>query len=137
MRRHRCSVTLCHLLLLLLFCSALLGCGKPEPPPVATFKTTGRVTYNNGDPVAGAIVQFISAKNSSLNMSAQTDADGTFVLVTLFGNENLDGAIEGRCNAMITLPITSPIPQTIAMPKPYDITMGDNHFDIQLKVKAP
>lgn len=123
------------LVFLCIFMLSLASCQRPTPPVVVTYKTTGAVTYTDGTPVAKAIVQFASEANPGLNMSATTNEDGTFELKTLHENDNLDGAIAGPCSVMVTLPITGPIPTTLNLKKKYEITEGDNHFDIKLDVK--
>ena len=109
------------------------GCSEP-PPPITTHAVTGRVTYKNGQPMAGGIVEFRSQRDQTLNMSAFTEDDGTFNLVTIVNNQNAAGAIEGPFRVSVTLPIVEPIPTTIDLSEPYVVETGDNHFEIQLEV---
>lgn len=114
--------------------ATLVGCSKPKPPPVATFKTTGVVTYKDGTVAPRCIVQFAPESEPGLNISAITEEDGSFELTTLYGNDNLVGAVAGPCSVMVTLPIVGPIPKTLKLKKTYEITEGDNHFEIKLTV---
>ena len=132
--RHRLSRALCPsrvLLTVFLLTALASGCSEP-PPPIATHAVTGRITYKNGEPMAGGIVEFRSKHDQTLNMSAFTEEDGSFSLVTIYKNQNVSGAIEGPCQVTITLPIVEPIPTSFELPDPYVVEAGDNHFEIQL-----
>lgn len=58
-------------------CAAAVGCGPSAPPlhPVA-----GKVTFKDGRPVAGAVVEFAAADGSGAR--GKTDAAGRFELST-------------------------------------------------------
>jgi len=112
-----------------------VGCGGPKPPAIDTFETTGVITYKDGTPAAGCIVQFSSESSPGLNMSAVSEEDGSFALVTLHENDNLPGAVAGPCRVSITLPIVNPIPTIFDLKKVYEIKEAeDNHFEITLGV---
>lgn len=136
--RRSATARVFHPIWLLLLLSLTVGCSKPGPPPVPTYKTTGTVTWKDGSAVQRCIVQFAAASDRSLNISAITDEQGAFELKTLYGNDNLEGAVEGPCTVRITLPIVSADPPTtVQMKKPYEITKGDNHFEIKLGMNQP
>jgi len=109
------------------------GCGRGDtgPPPPPTYTVTGKVVYEDGQPVAKALVQFISEQQEARNMSAGTAEDGSFSLITSHGNAALSGAIAGPCRVQITPPFaTSPAtgPRTVTLPGPYHIRPEANHF---------
>ncbi len=113
---------------------AIAGCGgtEAEPPP-PTFVVTGRVLDRDGQPLTGGIIQFVSKRDGTLNMSSIINPDGTFELTTIAGNENLAGAIEGPCQVMVTLPIVGgQPPEIIILPKEYEIGTSTNEFEIRL-----
>jgi len=118
------------------------GCGgssTPAPPP-PTYAVTGTVLYQGGQPLPGGIIQFLSKRDPTLNMSSIIQPDGSFKLVTIHLNDNLQGAIEGECQVMVTLPIGAtpdPRPEIILLPTPYHIGREQNHFVIQLDRPAP
>jgi hypothetical protein len=72
----------------------LAGCGG-GPRPV---KVSGTVTLN-GQPVEGAMVQFVPVKDDGRPATGITNADGGFSLTTV---ENLDGAMPGTYKVVIT-----------------------------------
>jgi hypothetical protein len=71
----------------------LIGCGGPRP-----VKVSGTVTLN-GEPIEGAMVQFVPAKEGGRPATAVTAADGGFSLTTI---ENHDGALPGDYKVVIT-----------------------------------
>lgn len=58
-------------------CAAPLGCGPSGP---ALHPVAGRVTFKDGRPVAGAVVEF--AADGGTGARGRTDADGRFELST-------------------------------------------------------
>jgi len=120
---------LCYCILL-----AVVGCGgtEAEPPP-PTFVVTGKVIDRDGQPLTGGIIQFVSKRDGTLNMSSIIQPDGTFELTTIAGNENLAGAIEGPCQVMVTRPIVGgQPPEIIILSKDYEIGTSANEFEIKL-----
>jgi hypothetical protein len=71
----------------------LIGCGGTGP-----VKVSGTVTLN-GEPVEGALVQFVPAKDGGRPATAVTGPDGGFSLTTI---ENQDGALPGDYKVVIT-----------------------------------
>jgi hypothetical protein len=71
----------------------ILGCGGPRP-----VKVSGTVTLN-GQPVEGAMVQFVPVKDGGRPATGLTTADGGFNLTTI---ENHDGALPGDYKVVIT-----------------------------------
>jgi hypothetical protein len=106
------------------------GCAKDyDPPPPLTFAVSGQVRDAAGAPLARALVQFVSRRQPSLNMSTVTEADGTFTITTICGNHLLNGAIEGPCRVLITPPFTVPPgPQTVTLPTLCEVHARKNHF---------
>jgi hypothetical protein len=87
------------LVLALVCLSGLLvsGCGgSGGPPPPKTYPVSGLVSYKGGPALPGGVIQFQSESGSTLTTMGDIGPDGTFELVTLFQNERLKGAVEGR-----------------------------------------
>lgn len=118
------------LLAVALFCS---GCGRRQndTPPPPTFSVTGEVRSENGQPAGKVLVQFVSERNPSLNMSGVTADDGTFTLKTSHGNQSLSGGIEGPCRVMLTPPFSA-VPKTIQLPDVYHVKAEANRFVLKL-----
>lgn len=99
---------------------------------------TGTVTFRNGDPVPAGTIDFRSKKDQRLSMNGEILADGSFEISTLHENQNLAGAVEGPCSAIVTVMIPgNPIPVIVELPDTYEVQPGDNEFNIQLKLPAP
>lgn len=82
---------------------ALLGCGGKTGGPT-TYPVTGVVTQN-GQPVAGAVVQFMpTAADSTASAQAQTADDGTFTVEVTFdmGKTTQPGLPAGDYKVTIT-----------------------------------
>jgi hypothetical protein len=59
--------------------------------------------------------------------------DGTFQLQTIHQNESLEGAIEGPCEVLVTLPFQEgQIPDVLVLKETYTIQPKDNYFDIRV-----
>jgi hypothetical protein len=71
----------------------LVGCGGSRP-----VKVSGTVTLR-GQPVEGAMVQFVPVKEGGRPATGTTRADGGFNLTTI---ENQDGALPGEYKVVIT-----------------------------------
>lgn len=108
----------CGLLLTCLLISS--GCGKKTAPPEFAkdlLPVTGTVTLK-GQPLGGAVVQFLTLPNSTGGEMAEamTDADGSFVLSTRIANASANdrqGALPGEyivTVSCITMPDGSPLP---------------------------
>lgn len=97
--------------LLLLAGLLCCGCGRDAgPPPPPAYTVAGTLLYDDGSPVAKALVQFVLKSNPSLNISGVTADDGTFALKTSYGNHTLSGTIEGPCHVKIVPPCSFPPP---------------------------
>lgn len=86
-----------------LLAAAALGCGGESPGPT-TYPVTGVVTQN-GQPVAGAVIQFTpTAADSTASAQAQTAADGTFTVEITFdkGRTTQPGLPAGDYKVTIT-----------------------------------
>jgi hypothetical protein len=116
-----------------LFVILTSGCTNNASAPPPTFSVTGKVFDANEKPLTGGIIQFISQENPTLNMSAMIAADGTYELTTIHGNENLPGAIAGKCQVLVTPPFSGgEVPQTITLPEPVTVGPRINAIDIHL-----
>ncbi len=130
-RHTRSAAVSCAAVLLI---AHILGCADPQSPPPPTFSVTGEVIGSDGEPLPGGIIQFISRADPARNMSSMIKYDGTFDLVTMHGNQNLAGAIEGPCTVLVTLPIVGgDVPQTITLPEPLVIEPHENHLVVDLR----
>lgn len=115
----------------------LAGCEEP-PPALETHSVTGKVTFSNGEPVQSGTIDFRSKRDQRLSMNAEILEDGTFQLATLHENQNLPGAVEGPCSAIVTVFLPgNPIPAIVDVPETFDVKPGGNEFHIQLKLPAP
>jgi hypothetical protein len=115
---------------LALLVAATTGCnGTPKgPPPPPTFSVTGEVRQADGQPVAKGLVQFLPEHGPSKNISAPIK-DGTFTLVTAFGNQTLAGTEEGRYRVTIIPAFDAHgAPVVVKLPDVYEIKKQDNHF---------
>lgn len=122
---------------LLIAVGACSGCGESTPPAPPTYAATGVVTWKNGTPLSGGIIQFVSQRDSTLNMSSPIGSNGRFALQTIVGNSNLPGAIEGPCQVLVTLPFAGVAePTVIVLPQPYEITPQANEINIALDRNA-
>jgi len=109
------------------------GCGDSSPAPPLTWRVAGTVLDEDGRPLDGGIIQFLSQRDPTLNMSSVIQPDGSFELQTIHGNENLHGAIKGPCQVMVTPPIVAvEVPEVIVLSETYHIAEDENHFVIQL-----
>ena len=112
----------------------VLGCGgtvEPDPPP--TFSVGGTVYDAQGQPLKGGIIQFMSEANPQLTMSAMISDDGSYELKTIYGNRNLDGAIEGNCKVLVTPHFAGGgIPKTTVLSKLYRVEPRASKIDVRL-----
>jgi len=69
-------------------------------------------------------------------MSANIEKDGSFKLTTLHEQQNLAGAVEGPCSAMVTVfRPGNPIPLMIDVKRTFEVESGkENVFAIKLKM---
>jgi len=115
----------------------LAGCQEPLPT-LKTYGVTGTVRFSNGDPVQAGMIDFRSKQDQRLSMNANIREDGRFELSTLHENQNLKGAVEGPCGVMVTIFLPgNRIPLNLDLPDTYEVTAGDNDFDIKLKLPPP
>ena len=91
---------MCHLFgrvfIALMVCLTFAGCGGPEGPTLVPV--SGKVLLD-GEPVAGALVQFIPTSGPS--SGGQTDDNGEF---TLTGPGNRPGAVVGSFTVTVGCP---------------------------------
>jgi hypothetical protein len=108
------------------------GSGGPVPPK--TYPVTGLVSYKGGPALPGGVIQFQSESGSTLTTMGDIGPDGTFELVTLFENDRLKGAVEGRYQATVLPRMTDNRPVDIfQLPRPFTVKETDNYFAIELE----
>lgn len=121
-----------------LICSA--GCGKriagPQPPPV--YAVTGKVLYEDGTPVVNGLVKFVTESDPNLNITAAAGEDGSFKLLTLYGNHRLEGTMEGRYRVTITPPCKFTVddpPRPVTLSEPYHVKAEPSRFEFKIPRK--
>jgi hypothetical protein len=77
------------------------GCGESRRE---TFPVRGTVTFKDGQPLAGGVVEFqsIGAGDEQINARGEIQADGTYRLTTY---EEADGAVAGRHQVIVLPPV--------------------------------
>lgn len=85
------------LALMIVAAGLLTGCGDGK---LKTWPVTGKVTFADGEPLAGGTIQFQSKLPAAAGLNAQgaIGADGTFRLSTYVDG---DGAIEGEHQVIV------------------------------------
>lgn len=116
------------------------GCSKGPPPLPSTYPVHGRVTYANGTPVAGGLVQFRSEDDRSVVTSGVIQKDGTFSLVTTRSGLRAEGAVAGPHSVMVTVtyeavgdaknPMATRPPTMAHLPTTYNVETRDNDFTL-------
>lgn len=107
------------------------GCGSAQPPPPPTYPVEGQVTYRDGRPVPGGLIEFRAINDPSLTTRAAIESDGKFSLHTLTAREKVMGAIEGPYEVTIHPPPSEAqdaLPITLR--ERYTVQPGENHFAI-------
>ena len=75
------------------------GCGEND---LSTYRTTGTVSFQDGEPVVGSMVQFRTSHDGKPVVArGTTKDDGSFELTTFVSG---DGAIAGEHQAMLAPP---------------------------------
>jgi hypothetical protein len=82
----------------------LLGCHGSAKPLPTTYPVHGKVTCQDGRPVADALVQFRPKSESRVITSAVTASDGAYTLVTKREGLKADGAVAGPNQVIVTYP---------------------------------
>jgi hypothetical protein len=124
-----------YLYVVLLLGLLLNGCNprlNMEPPK--TYPVSGEIIDTGGRVVAGTLIQFEPA-NPEFRSQAKIDPAGKFRLNLLFGNEQLDGAVEGSHKITILYPldmVEANGTDLIVLEKPCVVQPGENHFPIKL-----
>ena len=82
--------------LALLALASLIGCSGGQP----TYHASGRVTFSDGQPLEGGVVEFRSLDSQpSVSARGFIQADGTFQLTTFLTD---DGAVEGKHQVLVS-----------------------------------
>lgn len=118
---------------LLLALVLFAGCGAPAPPPPPTYPVHGVVKHRDGKPFAHVSVYFRPVLDSGSPATAETDAEGRFLLHTFHGNAQLPGAREGAYRVMVLArmdpnqagggSVTLPAPVTIKASEDNELTL--------------
>jgi len=111
------------------------GCGgSGGTPPPKTYRVTGKVYYKGGLPLPGGVIQFQSQSDPSLTTKGDIGMDGTFELVTLYQNQQLEGATEGQFHVTVMTRMSQTKPGDIfQLPRAYTVQAKDNYFPIEIE----
>jgi hypothetical protein len=111
------------------------GCGgSGQAPPPKTYPVGGMVVYKGGQPLSGGAIQFQSKSDPNLTTKGDIGPDGTFELVTLYQDEQLQGATEGQYHVTVIPRMTENKPVDIfQLPRVYTVETKDNYFRIELE----
>ncbi len=129
----------------------LAGCGKSPAPLPATYPVHGKVTYRDGSPVTGGMVQFLPQSDISVVTTSAIARDGSYSLVTKRSGLHAAGAVAGlnRVTIMVNSPTEadsettkvrgtgmSGVPPT-TFPTPYIVEPHDNIFPLVVDRPLP
>jgi hypothetical protein len=112
-----------------------ISCQKAahQAPPPQTYPVTGKVSFKDGRPFSGGVIQFLSKSDPTLTMTGKIEKDGTFTVYTLFQEEKLPGAVPGPCVVMISPPIKENKPVDLYQPaQTFLVQATSNHFVIEI-----
>ncbi len=125
-------------LLLMLACSACSRQPALELPP--THAVRGTVHYEDGQPVAGAAVQFQPQENRDVTINGTTAADGSFTLETFVIGDRTPGATAGRHRVTILESHPTEFRPPTILSEPVEVQTGENQFQFVIKrtdIKQP
>lgn len=123
--------------LLLITVVCLAGCGRKVAPLPTTYPVHGKVTYKNGSPVGGGVVQFQSQADLSVTTAGAINPDGTYSLGTTRDGLRSDGAVAGP-NCVIVAPrepgsmVQSAMRSPTIRPTPFNVEPRDNELDLSI-----
>jgi hypothetical protein len=124
---------------------SLVGCGGDGP---ATYPVEGRITFADGKPLAGGVVEFQPAdkQTESFSSRGRIQPDGTYQMSTFAAN---DGVVAGKHRVLVSPPLPPGPIDPMKRPKPvihprferydtsgleYTVTEeGPNTFDITIE----
>ena len=129
--------------------ASLGGCGEQAKPLPATYPVHGKVTYQDGKPVADAMVRFHPESEPRVVTSAVTGNDGAYSLVTQRNGLRAAGAVAGPNRVTVVHTrngrakpqangVAGQQPMGIVstdFPTPYEVQPRDN--EINLTVERP
>jgi hypothetical protein len=110
-----------------------VGCKRSGPPLPVTYLVTGQIRFNDGQPVANALVEFQPTGKQPLTTQGATDGDGKFAIETLVENVIVDGAPEGEYRILVHLPSEDQAATPIMLRERFVVQPKDNHFNIQVE----
>jgi hypothetical protein len=111
-----------------------VGCGSSSSTLPQTYPVKGSVHYQDGSPVVGGAIEFVSGSDSSFSVSGEIGEDGSFTLYTVKGSDKVRGAPEGAYKVTIRPPIQAdhrPV-QAIELPTTYQVESKENNFAIEV-----
>jgi hypothetical protein len=120
-----------------IFVMCSVGCAKHPLPLQVTYPVHGKVTYKDGTPLSGGLIQFLPEADSSLVTNATINSDGTYRLTTMRDGLRAPGAVAGKNRVIIVSPPTahgdekSLLP--IIVPTPYNVERRNNQFDLMIE----
>jgi hypothetical protein len=120
----------CRVALLAALCAA--GCGPGGAVP-KTYPVKGRVTYADGRPLAGGLIEFRSADDPSLRVRGDIGPDGAFTLRTFLDDRSVPGAPAGTYTATYMSHLASDAPEQaippppVVLPTPYTVEPRDGN----------
>jgi hypothetical protein len=126
--------------------TCVVGCGKRPAPLPPTYPVHGRVTYRNGSPLSGGLVQFFPEANPTVTTNATICSDGMYSLATMRNGLRAEGAVAGP-NRVIVIPMhgnsdnrqadrTDTVhPEIIptTYPTPYNVELRNNEFNLTVE----
>jgi hypothetical protein len=115
----------------------LAGCGKRPPPLPTTYPVHGRVTYQDGTPLCGGLVQFFPQADLSVTTNATIASDGTYSLTTMRNGLRAEGAGAGPNHVIVIAPPSTNANQKGVLltvsPDPCNVEPRDNKFDLTVE----
>jgi hypothetical protein len=119
---------------------AFVGCSSTSPL-AKTYPVRGAV-LQDGKPITGGSIQFISASDPLLRVLGTIKEDGTFTLNTVKDNATSPGAPEGEYQVIVQRPLVKDasggvdfahkrVPP-ITLPKCYKVEAKENTFKIEM-----
>jgi hypothetical protein len=121
----------------LILVACLAACGTRPAPLPATYAVHGRVTYRDGTPFQGGLVQFMPQADHSVTTNATICPDGTYRLTTMRDGLRADGAVAGPSRVMVISPPSASVERRnvapTIYPTPYDVKPRDNEFNLTVE----
>jgi hypothetical protein len=88
---------------LLIATACWVGCGKRPDPLPTTYPVHGKITYKDGTPARGGMVQFQPEAEPSVTTTGTIENDGTYSLTTKRNGLRAEGAVAGSNRVLLIL----------------------------------